>query len=79
MGIVSFLNLKVSKLASELAPKLDKNICDVHKVKAGLCVGLPLLATAMVMRFLVPIISAQASTMIEDHRRAKQKKLDTKA
>lgn len=79
MGIGSFLNRKVSKLANELAPKLDKNICDIHKVKAGLCVGLPLLATSMVMRFLVPIVSAQASTMIEDHRRAKKTKLDTSA
>lgn len=78
MAVGSFLNRKVSNLAKALEPKLDKNIIDIHKVKAGLCVGLPLLATALVMRFAVPVVTAQASTMIEDHRRAK-KKLDTQA
>ena len=77
MALGSYLNRKVSKFADALAPKLDKNICDVHKVEAGLKVGLPILATALVMRFAVPIVTAQASTMIEDHRR--KKKLDVKA
>ena len=79
MALGSFLNRKVTKFADKLAPKIDKNIVDVHKVKSGLCVGLPILATAVVMRFLVPIATAQASTMIEDYRRAKKNKLDIKA
>ena len=72
MAVGSCLNRKVSKFASELAPKIDKNICDVHKVEAGLKVGLPLLATALIMRFAVPIVTAFASTKIEDYRRSKK-------
>lgn len=79
MAVGSLLNRKVSNLAKALEPKLDKNIVDIHKVKAGLCVGLPLLATALVMRFAVPVVTAQASTMIEDYRRKKQAKLDVNA
>ena len=79
MALGSYLNRKVTKVANELAPKIDKSICDVHKVEAGLKVGLPLATTAMVMRFLTPVVVAQASTMIEDYRREKKKKLDIKA
>lgn len=79
MAVGSWLNRKVSKVANELAPKIDKNICDVHKVEAGLKVGLPLVATAVLMRCIVPTVVAQASTMIEDHRREKKAKLDIKA
>ena len=79
MALGSYLNRKVTKFADHLAPKIDKDIVDVHKVKSGICVGLPILATAVVMRFLVPIATAQVSTMIEDYRRAKKNKLDVKA
>ena len=79
MAVGSYMNRKVSKFADKLAPKIDKNICDVHKVKGGLCVGLPLLATAVIMRFVMPIITTQASTMIEDYRRAKKAKLNVTA
>lgn len=80
MVIGSYLNRKVSKVANEIAPKIDKNICDVHKVSAGLKVGLPLIATALLMRCVVPTVVAQASSMLEDHRRAKRDgKLDIKA
>lgn len=78
MTLGSFLNRKVSKLANDLAPKIDKSICDVHKVEAGLKVGLPLAATAVVMRFFVPIVTAQASSILEERRRAKNK-LDVNA
>ena len=78
MAVGSWLNRKVTKVANELAPKIDKSICDVHKVEAGLKVGLPLMATAVLMRCIVPTVVAQASTMIEDRRREKQK-LDIKA
>ena len=79
MALGSYLNRKVTKFADQLAPKIDKDIVDVHKVKSGICVGLPILATAVVMRFLVPIATAQVSTMIEDYRREKKNKLDVKA
>lgn len=79
MAVGSYMNRKVSKFADKLAPKIDKNICDLHKVKAGLQVGLPLLATAVIMRFVMPIVTTQASTMIEDYRRAKKAKLNVTA
>lgn len=79
MAVGSYMNRKVSKFANDLAPKIDKKICDVHKVEAGLKVGLPLLATALIMRFVMPIITTQASTMIEDYRRAKKAKLNVTA
>jgi hypothetical protein len=79
MTLGSFLNHKVTKFANELAPKVDKKIVDVHKVEAGLKVGLPLVATALVMRLLVPVVTAQMSSTIEEHRRAKKRKLDTSA
>lgn len=79
MAVGSYMNRKVSKFADKLAPKIDKKICDVHKVEAGLKVGLPLLATALIMRFVMPIVTTQASTMIEDYRRAKKAKLNVVA
>ena len=77
--IGSALNRKVSKLAKDLEPLIDKNICDVHKVAGGLKVGLPILMTGILMRCVTPTVVAQASTMIEDYRRAKKKKLDVQA
>ena len=79
MALGSYLNRKVSNFANKLAPKIDKNIVDVHKVKAGILVGAPIIMTAIIMRFGVPIVTAQVSTMIEDYRRAKKNKLDIKA
>lgn len=73
------LNRKVSKFANELAPKIDKNIVDIHKVEAGIKIGAPLVATCLLMRFVSPTVVAQASTMIEDYRREKKNKLDVKA
>ena len=79
MTLGTYLNRKVTKFANELAPKIDKKIIDVHKVEAGLKVGLPLIATALVMRLLVPVATAQISSDIEERRRAKKAKLDTSA
>lgn len=74
MAIGSVANRKVSKFADKLVPLINKeHIEDVHKVVAGTKVVLPLIATALLMRLVVPVIVAQASTMIEDHRRAKKK------
>lgn len=78
MALGTYLNRKVTKFANELAPKIDKNICDVHKIEAGIKVALPLAATALVMRLLTPVVTAQVSTMIEDRRREK-KTLNVKA
>ena len=81
IAIGSVANRKVTKFANKLVPLIDKeHIEDVHKVVAGTKVALPLIATALLMRLVMPVIVAQASTMIEDHRRAKKnQKIDVKA
>lgn len=81
VAIGSVANRKVTKFANKLIPLIDKeHIEDVHKVIAGTKVVLPLIATALLMRLVMPVVVAQASTMIEDHRRAKKnQKIDVKA
>ena len=81
IAIGSVANRKVTKFANKLVPLIDKeHIEDVHKVVAGTKVALPLIATALLMRLVMPVVVAQASTMIEDHRRDKKKqKIDVKA
>ena len=81
VAIGSVLNRKVTGFANKLVPLIDKaHVEHVHKVVAGTKVVLPLIATALLMRLVMPVVVAQASTMIEDHRRAKKKqKIDVKA
>ena len=81
IAIGSMANRKVTKFANKLVPLIDKeHVEDVHKVVAGTKVVLPLIATALLMRLVMPVVVAQASTMIEDHRRAKKnQKIDVKA
>ena len=81
VAIGSVLNRKVTGFANKLIPLINKeHIEDVHKVIAGTKVVLPLIATALLMRLVMPVVVAQASTMIEDHRRAKKKqKIDVEA
>lgn len=81
MAVGSVANRKVTKFANKLVPLIDKeHVEDVHKVVAGTKVVLPLIATALLMRLVMPVVVAQASTMIEDHRRAKKnQKIDIKA
>lgn len=81
VAIGSVANRKVTKFANKLVPLIDKeHVEDVHKVVAGTKVVLPLITTALLMRLVMPVVVAQASTMIEDHRRAKKnQKIDVKA
>ena len=81
IAIGSVANRKVTKFANKLVPLIDKeHVEDVHKVVAGTKVVLPLIATALLMRLVMPVVVAQASTMIEDHRRTKKnQKIDVKA
>ena len=81
VAIGSVLNRKVTGFANKLVPLIDKeHVEDVHKVVAGTKVVLPVIATALLMRLVMPVVVAQASTMIEDHRRAKKnQKIDIKA
>ena len=80
-GIIvgSALNRKVSKFANELAPKIDKKVVDIHKVKAGILIGAPIIMTGILMRCVMPTVVAWVSTKIEDYRREKKNMLDVKA
>ena len=73
------MNKKVTKFANELAPKVDRNIVDIHKVEAGIRIFLPLAVVSCIMRLAIPVLTAQMSTMMEDRNRAKKNKLDVKA
>lgn len=75
MCMGSFFNRKASNFVEQLAPKIDKNLIDVHKVKTGLAIGLPIAMTALTMRFIIPVLTTQVSTIIEDYRRAKRDKI----
>ena len=80
VAIGSVLNRKVTGFANKLIPLINKeHIEDVHKVIAGTKVVLPLIATALLMRLVLPVIVAQTSTMIEDYRRNKKKELNIQA
>ena len=80
IAIGSVANRKVTKFANKLIPLINKeHIEDVHKVIAGTKVVLPLIATALLMRLVLPVIVAQTSTMIEDYRRNKKKELNIQA
>lgn len=74
MAMGSYLNHKVTNFANKLAPKVNKDLVeDVHKVSGGIRILLPLIMTAMTMRLVMPVLTAQVSTIIEDKRRAKAK------
>ena len=79
IALGGYLNKKVTKFANKLAPKVDKNIVDIHKVEAGIRIFLPLAVVSCIMRLALPVITAQMSTMMEDRNRAKKNKLDVKA
>lgn len=65
----AFFNRKASRLVDKVIPKISKNIEDVHKVKTGLAICLPLVVTSATMRFAIPVITAQVSAIIEERRR----------
>ena len=79
IALGGYLNKKVTKFANKLAPKVDKNIVDIHKVESGIRIFLPLAVVSCIMRLAIPVLTAQMSTMIEDRNRAKKNKLDVKA
>ena len=80
MAVGSYLNRKVfnfgEKIIKNLKPEL---IPDAHKIMGGLRVILPLVTTAILMRFGLPVLTAFASGEIEEYRaNNKKKKLNIK-
>ena len=67
VGIAIPLNKGVSNFADNVSKYLDpKLIKDVHKVSNGLKVGLPILASLLVSRFLVAVALVPLSSKIRD-------------
>lgn len=78
IGIGSFLNKKVYKLADNISKNLDPNkVKDIPKVKSALQVALPIFTTAVLMRLVLPTITAVVSDRVEEKR--SKKKLDIRA
>ena len=77
--IGTFLNRKVFDFGDKIIANLDpKKVPDAHKIMGAVRVALPLLTTAMLMRYALPVVTAYISGVIEEHR-AKAKKLDVVA
>lgn len=75
----TYLNRKVFKFGDKIIEKLDpKKIEDPHKIKGAIRVTLPLVTTALLMRYCAPVITAFISGELEE-RRVQRKKLDVTA
>lgn len=76
--IGTILNRKVFTFGDKILEHVDpKKVPDVHKIKGSIRVLLPLLTTALLMRFALPVVTAYVSGVIEEYRN--NKKLDVRA
>lgn len=74
------LNRKLNKTAKAIEKQLKPEIIpDFHKVKQGLGIGLPLVATIILNRALIPAILVPISSVLRDKDDERLKKLDLKA
>ena len=74
--IGTVLNRKVFAFGDKIIANIDpKKVPDAHKIMGAVRVSLPLISTALLMRFALPVITAYVSGVIEEYR-AKNKKLD---
>lgn len=78
----SFLNKKVFNFGEKIIKHIDpQKVPDAHKIMGAVRVSLPLVTTAVLMRFALPTITAYISGVMEERRaKAKEKaKLDVVA
>ena len=76
--IGTILNRKVFALGDKIIANVDpQKVPDAHKIMGAVRVALPLFTTALLMRFALPVVTAYASGVIEEHRNSK--KLDVRA
>ena len=54
-------------------------IPDAHKIMGGIRVTLPLVTTAILMRWALPVATAFVSGEIEEYKSKRKEKLDIKA
>lgn len=82
VGISIPMNKGVSKLADEVSKRIKPElVTDVRKVSEGLRVGLPILSSILISRFLVAVALVPLSSVIRDavkkHNHPKEKGLNT--
>lgn len=76
VGISGILNKKAGKFGEDIIKHLKPELMkDGHKIVNSIRVGLPILTTCLVTRYLVATVLVPLSTVIRD----KSKKLDCKA
>ena len=77
MALSGVLNRGMDGVANKIIPHLNEaRIEDIHKIKGGLKVCMPILATMFVMRFVAPTILVPISTFVRD-KFSKPKQGDT--
>ena len=74
MSLGIYLNRKVFKFGDKIISKLDPaKIEDIHKIQGATRVLLPIATTALIMRFLAPVVTAYVSGVMEERKAEKQK------
>ena len=80
MAVGTFLNRQVFKFGEKVIENLKPELVpDAHKIMGGIRVALPLVTTAILMRWALPVATAFLSGEIEEYKSKKNKKLDVKA
>jgi hypothetical protein len=80
MAVGSYLNRKVFKFGEEIIKNLKPELIpDAHKIMGGIRVTLPLVTTAILMRWALPVATAFVSGEIEEYKSRRKEKLDIKA
>jgi len=78
IAVGSYLNRKVFNFGDSIIKNLKpEKVPDAHKIMGAIRVATPIFTTALLMRFLLPVVTAFLSGEIEE--RKGKKKLDIKA
>lgn len=77
IGVGSYLNKKVFDIGEKVMKYVDPSkVKDAHKVRGAISVAFPVIATGLLMRWLLPVGTALVSGEIEE--RKNRKKLNIK-
>lgn len=75
MTVSKTIDNSVNNLKNSICYNLknSKNISDINKITNGFRIGLPLITTGLITRFLVPVLLVPVSTKIEEIRKNARK------
>ncbi len=75
MTVSKTIDNSINNLKNNICNNLknSKNITDINKITNGFRIALPLITTATITRFLVPVILVPLSTKIEEFRKNENK------